>query len=304
MKTDENEPNDIEARESGVRSIILPALISFSVALLLTMLTLVLEGPAMAARAATALVMPAGALWLLLLTGWLWLLRVGQRREASMAFLLWAFVFVGFNQTFAGWCVWQVEHKAGDAHVTPEQSFRAVIVLGGGASPNRLGTDELNCGGERVFSAAQLWHAKKTRAIICSDAPYEDRDNEDSVPLTLLKSVGVPEGAVIELEAHNTSGEMNEIKKLFQASPSILDSDGKVGLITSAFHMNRALRLARTHGLAKTDSGGLVEVVPLPCNYLSGGNRRFSPFDLIPSSGAGHLVSLAFKERLAWFVGR
>ncbi|MHB8902668.1 MAG: YdcF family protein, partial [Thermoguttaceae bacterium] len=68
----------------------------------------------------------------------------------------------------------------------------------------------------------------------------------------------------------------------------------RLGLVTSAWHMKRALRLARVNGLS---------LQPLPADFR-GTAIEWAPRDFNPT-GSGFLKSeLACKEILAGLVGR
>lgn len=262
---------------------------------LLTFGTLIVNGAGWAARVATGLTMPIGLIWLafLSLAIWYWLL---QQRSTAVVFLgLWLVIAITFNGRVANWYISNVEHPGVDLDSEDLFPLEAVVVLGGGASTNIQSVDELNRDGERVFSAAQAWHAGQCKWIISSDMPLPNRKSPDSVPRNLLQSVGVPPEVIIDIQGENTKGEMHSLRELMDDPQKELDGSGKMGLITSAFHMKRALRLAETQNL---------KFVPLPCAYRAGEHRPWSPRDFVPNAGAGVSFASALKEQLAWWVGR
>ena len=71
--------------------------------------------------------------------------------------------------------------------------------------------------------------------------------------------------------------------------------DERVGLITSAWHMSRALRLARAQGL---------RLVPLPADFVTDYEITVTPLDLIPNSQVAMDTTLLLREYLARVVGR
>jgi uncharacterized SAM-binding protein YcdF (DUF218 family) len=68
----------------------------------------------------------------------------------------------------------------------------------------------------------------------------------------------------------------------------------KIGVVTSAWHMGRALRLARTAG---------VEVTPLPADFV-GDVPGWDRLAIVPSGQALSETSRALREYLARLVGR
>ena len=257
--------------------------------------TLIINGPGLAARAATALVMPVGLLWLLFFMLATWN-AFSRNRSAAILFLgCWLLIGLVFNYWISRAYISLVEHRPADELPASDLPLRAVVVLGGGAAINGYGIDELGRDGERVVSAAQLWHAGQTRSIICTGGTGDPVHDASAVGRRLLKSVGVPENAIITIIGENTSQEMLQLEQLLASPPSNLPNEGKLGLITSAFHMHRALRLAK---------GRSLDFVPLPCAYRSSSSPEFSPRDLVPTAGHGSIFGSALKEQLARLAGR
>ncbi len=103
--------------------------------------------------------------------------------------------------------------------------------------------------------------------------------------------MGVPEDQIIKIGGRFTKEEMHEVKRLM----ADLDWDN-VGLITSAWHMRRAMRHAKDSQL---------DIYPLPADFHSTKNKQSrSLIDLIPSSTGFRHVELAYREFLAEFANR
>jgi len=175
-----------------------------------------------------------------------------------------------------------------------DKPFRAVIVLGGGAGVTQQQTKELNREGERIFSAAQLWHAGLVSSVICTGSTPSSAEHPRDISAELLQSVGVPTEVIFKAPGENTIQEMQALKEFLEAPPSGFPESGEIGLITSAFHMRRAMRLASAKDL---------DFHPLPCGYRRA-YRGFSPKALIPDADAVAVFGSAFKEKLASLVGR
>ena len=72
-------------------------------------------------------------------------------------------------------------------------------------------------------------------------------------------------------------------------------NEARAGLITSAWHMKRAQRLARLNGL---------QLEPLPADFHTPPVIRPTVKDFVPSSTASDTIRRALKEYMAWLVGR
>ncbi|MGB7344506.1 MAG: YdcF family protein [Pirellulaceae bacterium] len=279
-------------RRNGLAAI----LASGVLAVVLVAWAYVVRGADNAGRAATDIAMPTGLLWLFLFAAAVTYFCCRQHILGSLFLSVWLLMGFFFNGLAAQSFFQTVEHPPGPAIDRADLPLCAVVPLGGGASQNGFGVDEVNRDGERIVSAAQMWHAGQTQSIICTGMSLPTSESDTgAVGRRLLLSLGVPDDAIIVIGGEDTHGEMIAIKKLLHESPRTLPRLGKIGLITSAFHMNRALRLAKKESL---------EMIPIPVAYRSTKTERFSGSDLIPSAEAGHLFKLALKERLARLLGK
>jgi len=253
-------------------------------------------GTVEAFRTVTSLVMPLSLLWLFLLGQSVW--RLHQRHwKSSLGYFAW---FVGVTLAFNGplsakvisLVEWPRESVAPLREMRP---FRAVIVLGGGVYLNPDATPELGRDGQRVFLAAQLWHAGLTETILCTGESAVTGDNQSDIARELLVSVKVPPSVIQQIDGENTTQEMMNLKHVLDQAGLANEGESTVGLITSAFHMRRALRLAVNHGL---------EFTPLPCAYRPSRQQGLRPEHVIPDLEAGVILRLVAKECLAYLVGR
>lgn len=108
----------------------------------------------------------------------------------------------------------------------------------------------------------------------------------------ILIDLGVPEEAVVRLQGRNTFEEMESIAERF--------GDHRVGILTSAWHLPRAMRLAESAG---------VSAVPVPSNFIGRGVVRDLPAgavirDCVPRHEALLINARAMKEYLASIVRR
>ncbi len=285
--------NLIRMIDSSVRKGVVASCI---LAIGLVALTRVQNGANAAGHAATDLMMPIGLIWLLLFAIAVSQFFRGNRLACAFFFSVWIALSVSFNLLLAIAFFGSIEASPADSLQAHDRPLRAVIVLGGAATTNGHGVDEITADGERVLSAAQMWHAGETKAIICTG-----RDIDPSKPVPgevgrrLLVSIGVPKEVVYVVGGEDTEEEMQCLRRFLDDPPEAIDSTGEIGLITSAFHMNRAMRKANEVSL---------ELLPIPVAFRSYQSQTLSIQSLIPSTVAGEMFRIALTERLAKLLGK
>lgn len=267
------------------------------------------EGFVAAGRGATMMVLPTGIVWLV--TAAIMSVALIDRHwtkaaVAGVLFLIWSVVG---NGGFSNWIIGQVESPLTDSptpafeqRVGELEPFDAIVTLGGSAGLKTDHFAEMNGDGERLVSAAQAYHAEMTRTIITTGSSTNGIGNPSEISRELLISLGVPPAAIFEIPGANTQQEMQSLID-FLASPPESWSDRieervspRVGLITSAFHMPRAMRLAKSQEL---------ELIPLPCAFRhSRTNQPWKASDWIPTADAQSTIGVALKEMLAFVLGR
>lgn len=251
------------------------------------------SGRSIAERAATSLAMPIGILWLIIFAATCWCALQRRRIGFLLVLSIWLLLSISHNRYFATWIFQFVEHPFVEVDETPNR-FRTVFVLGGGAGIDPEGKPQMGGDGQRLVYAARLWHAGVAQSIVCTGSKPLGRDPSD-IGRELLTSIGVDDKDIYEIKGDNTSEEMQHAREFLDDLPDGFPTEGEIALITSAYHMPRAQRLANANGL---------ELAPLPCNYRVRGKEVFSPWYLLPESGAASTVGAAIKEMLAALVGR
>ncbi len=178
-----------------------------------------------------------------------------------------------------------------------------IVVLGGGTQPAEYPRQmvELNSAGERVLYAAHLYQQGKADYLLLSGGTlgWSERDGSPAQEMALLlESLGVPAQALwLEPFSRNTYENA-------QNSAKILKEKGidKILLVTSAWHMPRAVRLFEAQGL---------QVVPVPVDYevtQQGWERLWEPdwrtqlVGFLPNADALSLTSMMLKEYLGNLV--
>jgi uncharacterized SAM-binding protein YcdF (DUF218 family) len=242
-------------------------------------------------KIATLLVMPYG-LVALGLAG-LWVLIIRHSRFATP----WCFALLTLHLAAGADVVarrvhFQLERPYLDLQPLQQQPLDAVVLLGGATGETLDHTAQLALHGDRVALAARLYHAGLVKQLICTGVDFRARDERDLDPAQesaqLLTGLGVPPQAIEQVGGRTTQEEMQALAKL-------LPPGTRQGLVTSAWHMPRALRLARGSGL---------EFVPLPADFQTCPPAAPSVLDYLPNAQSAYRVSLGLKEWLAAVVGR
>jgi len=186
---------------------------------------------------------------------------------------------------------------------TPVPQAEVAVVLGGGtlsAEPPRQMV-EVNGAGDRVLYAAWLYQQGKVRRILLSGGllDWEIRQSTPAQDMAgLLQMMGVPPDALwLQTESRNTYQDA-------VYSARILQSEGveRILLVTSAWHMPRAMKLFQAQGL---------QVIPLPTDFtvteagwqqLMQGDLRAQILALVPSAENLAQTSRILKEYLGILV--
>ena len=240
------------------------------------------------------LVMPAGVLWIALFARAVYAARLARFAEASvssglfLAYTLSGSVFLGNGLVVA--------LEAQVPPTAPAESdlpFDAVFVLGGGTKLDPDGAPQLSHSGDRLRRAAALWHAGETRHLVASGfSPPPMGDGDLSWATALLwRDMGVSSKAVLYLNKPvNTAQEI-------AAYRALADEEGwtKMGLVSSAWHLPRALALAERAGL---------DVVPLASDHRGDLRLTWDTLWLVPQPGGFELVGLWAWEVVGRAVGR
>jgi uncharacterized SAM-binding protein YcdF (DUF218 family) len=183
------------------------------------------------------------------------------------------------------------DHARAAELATPRCCFDAIVVLGGGmapATPPEQPFPRLVNGADRVWLAARLYHDKVAPRVIVAGGGYmADPANPTTTEATAMRQflvdLGVPNEAIIdESKSINTIENIRNVRALV--------GSGRVALITSGYHMPRALQLA---ALAKLDA------TPFPTDFRSLRSLRATWDNWIFSGDALDLSITALREIIA-----
>lgn len=220
--------------------------------------------------------------------------RLGFRKLARTGLTIITIVFAvaGFTQ-FADWAILKLE-MATPAGAIPQNPV-GIIVLGGGLSANAAtpGVDwSLGEASDRLFRGLELKRQyPDARFIYSGGAASFDRDAnpETSAALNVVRALyGNSLEMEVESQSLNTWQNASYVRKMLKN-----DRTGAWLLVTSAFHMPRALGCFRQAG---------INVTPVPADYRA--DKLVAPY--LTGSSAEQFLKLAIvgKELIGLAVYR
>jgi len=260
-------------------------------ALALLALVLLAPGVPVLAKIVGRLAMPLGLLWLAGMLA-LPLVLARRRRAGWMLGLALLALTAAASEPLGLWMLAELEEDFVDRDPLAEEPFDAVFVMGGGVHEGPTGPS-LGPSGGRVILAARLQRAGIAARLVASGSHVPGLERgADGVALTqtLWGQLGVPTEAIDQVgPAYNSRQEVEQYA-------AYAEEHGlqRVGLLTSAWHLPRALRLAERHDFHPT---------PLPADFR-GETRWEGAFSVVPSGGGAQLVHQACWELLGAATGR
>ena len=218
-----------------------------------------------------------------------WRLR-SNRRAVKWCVGLASALYICSTYWFASVLVQPLEK----AYQPPSQLHGDVILmLGGGATvdtPNLGGVGHLSGNAaNRLVTTVQLARAASLPIIVSGGKVFDTTGSEGEIAARILADLGIaPERIAIDSRSLNTR------QNIFY-SQEIMRQKGynEALLVTSAFHMPRAMAECRAMGLT---------AIPYPTDYQVSLQRNLSFYQFWPSADALGIVSLAMKEYLGLAV--
>ena len=213
-------------------------------------------------------------------------LRARWRGALALSGLFVAYWVLTNNWTSL-WCAAWLEEPF--ATRPPPAHYDAVAVLGGGVSYRPWGEPQLSLSGDRVATAAELYHRGRASLLVCAGPVIGARDGAADA-MYMLGELGVPPTALLRVEGpRNTSEEMAAFAELARTR-----GWQRLAVVTSAWHLRLAMRLALGQG---------ITVTPLAADFL-GGPIEVNVEDLMPSSVALYRMQVVSWELLGMAMGR
>lgn len=252
-------------------------------------------GQTMFEKTATSLASPTGLVWLLLLITVYFGFLFRQTTAAVLALLAWLVLTVFGSRLVSEQLIYSLEKDLLAIETESIEPLDALFVLGGGTKTNLHPRPQVASSGSRIVTAARLYHAGQAKLLICSGKQWNRTSPADLHPREeakqLLEELNVPADRIVMIEGNNTFEEMQLIATFVQQH----ELTGKrIGILTSAYHIPRARRLAETNGL---------DPIVVPCDFRS---EYYSPGPdlLIPSDRSLENSRIWIKERIARILGR
>ena len=242
----------------------------------------------------TRFALPIGLVWNTCLLGFL----IGWSRKNNHASvwlgLLFIMITAAGNEPLSHWFNAMIEFPANGSSQDSSVQFNTIVLLGGSTRLDHHGTPELAGDGHRLLLAAQLYHARRADNILVtgtSNSLSDDPISPAQAAKRLLMSIGVPADRIQFSGGINTRDEMAQLAQHFEKHGS---AKSRIGLITNATHLPRAMRLAKRNGLT---------FEPLPC-LSRGGSAKLSLLGVLPSTNGLVANTDACYELLARMVGQ
>lgn len=258
----------------------------------LAMMVYTLPAPIILQKLANRITMPCGVIWLCIL----FVIGYAVRRNQTGIAAALAAVFVLFSVLGNDW----IAHRLAASLETPYANinpletghYNAVFVLGGGTGTTPAGISQLDWGGDRTMLAARMFNLGQIDYLITTGERFEGSHmigRDPSIETAeMWDDLGVPSDKILMLDGRNTREEMKGVQKLMAEHKW-----KRVGVITSASHLSRVLKHAKSAGL---------ELEPLPANF-EGQQTPWTELSLIPDSASLYTNHIALKEYLAHLVG-
>lgn len=273
---------------NGPRAALVPAALG---ALALTVLLTFVRGGFGREKILGRLLMPVGLFWLGLFALAVFELRCGRRGRAA----LFGALFLGFgtlgSMPLGTELVRSLESRL--PQPDPAARYEAVLVLGGGTRLDPWRRPELGPAGDRLRKGAALWHEGRVETLVASgfSPPPFGLGKLSAHTVELWRQMGVPPGATRQLDfPKNTREEIAAFRALAEA-----EGWQRMGVVSSAWHLPRALALAERAGL---------EVTPLPADHWAGPLASADPLWFVPQRYGFALLDIWAWETLGRWLGR
>ncbi|MCC6510822.1 MAG: YdcF family protein [Pirellulaceae bacterium] len=250
------------------------------------------HGKPLAEKTLTSLAMPVGALWLLISARLIQLVTRGPRTGMWGLIGLWLLISLLGTRPLPRLLTRWVESRVASYDPARDGGLDVVVVLGGGTSQGTW-RPQASGVGDRLVMAAELYHQGLAKQLITTGQVTEGVSDLAPDPsdqtVEIWTKLAIPRTAIEQLGGRNTYEEMQQLKQIW---PRL---DGKkVGLLTSALHLPRAVRLAQAQGL---------KLIPIAADVRTAVDD-WGLLNFIPGAGNFCELSSTQHEIMAGFVSR
>ncbi|TGK15663.1 YdcF family protein [Leptospira fluminis] len=220
-------------------------------------------------------------------------LKLPQKKQRIAVCLPLLLLWICSTDSFSQWLVQGLEEKYPPVSSKELPKADAIVVLGGAVDNMNLYSDrpQLGPSAERMTDAILLYKEGKAPRIVFTGGSgnllFQTKKEAEFAEIFFL-SFGIPKTAILlESQSRNTKENAEYTAEIFRKKgwKSLI-------LITSAFHMERSLRVFRKTGL---------KIHPWPTDY----NSQIKVLTLdsfIPSAHTLALTSTVWKERIGLLV--
>ena len=140
--------------------------------------------------------------------------------------------------------VWMEEKKVPSELSDLQTNFDAVIVLGAQVQADGTPSVQLSWRLDRAF---EVWQKKQVLIVVCGAQGKNEPEPEADTMKKYLEGKGIPADMILtDPDSFNTEQNLTHAKLLLDAVP---DEVGKVLIVTSDYHVPRAMALAEDIGL-------------------------------------------------------
>ncbi len=239
----------------------------------------------------TRLAMPVGLVWLILIGICITCFVAKRRRLAVVSLLCLTLLTVSGNEPASVYFARSLEGHLYEIDPMAKGALDRVVVLGGGLEMGPRQRVLLALGGDRVLLAAKLHRSGLAKSIVCTGQVIQSLARDDDLePAESARSCG-NSACPRSVSRRSAAGILS---KRCDTCADSLGPDERVGLITSGWHMPRAMRLARAAGL---------HVEPLPAGFAAG-PVYFNLLAPIPTARGLWRTTLIAHEYMARLVSR
>lgn len=180
-------------------------------------------------------------------------------------------------------------------YYTMNTKYDVAIVLGGvGRIDERQNRFDFGYSGDRLFQAIELYHRGRIKQIMFSGGSGSltyPNHKEAIYVKKYLQTIHIPDSAlIIESESKNTRENAVNSKKLLDS----LNFKGSVLLVTSAFHMSRAMACFK--------KAGFSNVTPYVTNRMSGKRKFALDHCFLPNPEAIGILHVLIHEWAGYLI--
>ncbi len=138
-----------------------------------------------------------------------------------------------------GMLVWK------ERHLPPAEEYDAIVVLGAQVKPDGSPSVQLQW---RLDAAYDAWEARNVPVVVCGAQGGDEPAPEAYVMRDVLLSKGIPSQQVLtDAESYNTRQNIRHAARLLADTGA-----SKVLIVTSDYHLPRAMAIAADEGLDAT----------------------------------------------------